>query len=206
VPVKLTWSGTDSGSGTAKYELQQSSDAGTTFATVASPTTTSLTRQLTPGSTLYKFQVRAEDKAGNTSAFVAGSAFKVTSYQETPTSTVSYPAGKWTTQSVAYAYGGSLRYASTSKAKATFTVPAGSKNVAWVAPKASNRGKADVYLDGVFQKTVDLYSASPFDRHIVFSKDVDPSKSHTLEVRVLGTKQTASAGTRVDIDAFLVTS
>jgi hypothetical protein len=62
-----------------------------------------------------------------------------------------------------------------------------------------------VYLDGVFQQKVDLYSASQFDRHIVFSKAVDPLKSHTLEVRVLGTQQSASTGKRVDIDAFLAT-
>jgi hypothetical protein len=74
-----------------------------------------------------------------------------------------------------------------------------------VAPKASNRGKADVYLDGVFQKTVDLYSASPLARQIVFSKDVSPTTSHKLEVWVLGTNQSASTGKRVDVDAFLAT-
>jgi hypothetical protein len=204
VPVQLTWSGTDSGSGIDKYELQQSLDRGT-FAPVTSPTSSSLSQQLKPGTTLYKFQVRAEDKAGNASVFVAGQEFKVTTYQETPTSTVSYPAGTWSTQSVADAYGGSLRYASAKGAKAIFSVPAGTKNVAWVALKASNRGKADVYLDGSFQKTVDLYSASPLARQLVFSKDVSPTTSHKLEVRVLGTNQSASSGKRVDIDAFLAT-
>ena len=189
VPVQLAWSGTDSGSGVTKHELQQSLDGGGTFATVASPTSTSLSQHLKPGTTLYRFQVRAEDKAGNTSAFVAQPKdFKVTSYQETSTSTVSYPAGTWTVQNLSDAYGTSLRYASAAKAKATFSVPAGSKNVAWVAPKASNRGKADVYLDGVFQKTVDLYSSSPLARQVVFSKDVSATTSHKLEVRVLGTK------------------
>ena len=113
--------------------------------------------------------------------------------------------GTWTTATLSGSYGDSVQYTSTAGRKVTVSVPAGSKNVAWVAPKASNRGMADVYLDGVFQQKVDLYSASKFDRHIVFSKAVDPSKSHTLEVRVLGTQQSASTGKRVDIDAFLAT-
>jgi hypothetical protein len=204
VPVELTWSGTDSDSGIAKYELQQSLDGGGTFATVASPTSTSLTQQLTPGTTLYKFQVRAEDNAGNIGAFVAEPKdFKVTSFQESSSAIVD--TGTWTTATLSGSYGGSVQYTSTAGRKVTFSIPAGSNNVAWVAPKASNRGKADVYLDGVFQQRVDLYSASTLARQLVFSKSVSPATSHKLEVRVLGTKQSASTGKRVDIDAFLTT-
>jgi hypothetical protein len=42
-------------------------------------------------------------------------------------------------------------------------------------------------------------------RRVVFSKNqLDPSASHELEVRVLGTKSASSSGTRVDVDAFVV--
>jgi hypothetical protein len=87
--------------------------------------------------------------------------------------------------------------------KATF-VFTGSE-VAWVAPTGSNRGQADVYLDGTKVTMVDLYSASGKSRRVVFSTaGLDPSVTHTLEVRVLGTKNAASTDKRVDVDAFVV--
>ena len=74
-----------------------------------------------------------------------------------------------------------------------------------MAPTNSNRGKADVYLDGTRVATVDLYSASGQTRKVVFSRaGLDPSVSHTLEVRALGTKNAASKGKRVDVDAFVI--
>jgi hypothetical protein len=40
---------------------------------------------------------------------------------------------------------------------------------------------------------------------VVFSKaGLDPSVAHTLEVRVLGTKNAASTNERVAVDAFVV--
>jgi hypothetical protein len=60
-----------------------------------------------------------------------------------------------------------------------------------------------VWLDGKVA-TVDLYSATTQTRRVVFSQGgLVPSKSHTLEVRVLGTKNAASSGKRVDVDTFV---
>ena len=38
---------------------------------------------------------------------------------------------------------------------------------------------------------------------MVFTKSWDSSTSHTLEIRVLGTKNAASSGKRVDVYAFV---
>ncbi len=55
-------------------------------------------------------------------------------------------------------------------------------------------------MDGVYQKTVDLYSYYTYKRKVVFTKGgLDPSKSHTLEVKVLGTAERPT----VDVDAFV---
>ena len=40
-------------------------------------------------------------------------------------------------------------------------------------------------------------------RQMVFTKSWSSSASHTLEVRVLGTKNASSSGKRVDVDAFV---
>ena len=62
--------------------------------------------------------------------------------------------------------------------------------------------------------SVDLYSSSPLTRQVVYAADKatldeifaqNPSlTTHTLEVRVLGTKNASSIGTRVDVDGFAV--
>jgi hypothetical protein len=201
IPVQLTWSATDSG-GVATYQLQQSTNGGA-YQNVSLPsaTATTITRPLTPGNT-YQFQVRAQDKTGNWSSWKPGSRFQVDAYQESA-SAISY-VGLWSTQTLAGTYGGAQKYAKgagTEKATFAFT----GNEVAWVAPTSSNRGKADVYLDGTRVATVDLYSSSGQTRKVVFSRaGLDPSVSHTLEVRVLGTKNAASKGKRVDVDAFVV--
>ncbi len=84
------------------------------------------------------------------------------------------------------------------KAKLSFT----GRNVAWGAPKSAVRGQAEVWVDGVKETTVDLYSSTTLARRVVFSKSWAFSGSHTVEVRVLGT----AGRPRVDVDAFVVLS
>jgi hypothetical protein len=60
-----------------------------------------------------------------------------------------------------------------------------------------------VWLDGTKVATVDLYSSTAQSRVMVFTRSWATPGAHTLEVRVLGTKNAASGGTRVDIDAFV---
>ena len=215
VPVKLTWSATDNpgGSGIASYQLQQSINGGAyTDVTLPSATATTISRSLDPGTNTYRYRVVAKDNAGNLSAWAAGPSFKVTAYQESSSAIVD--TGSWTTSLLSSAYGGSVQSASALGRNATFSVPAGSKNVEWVSYRG-NRGKAQVWLDGVQQdanptltgiQPFDLYSSSVQARKVVFSKAVSPTTSHKLEVGVLGKKNASSTSTRVDIDAFVTTS
>ena len=201
VPILLSWSATDVGSGLAAYQLQQSVNGGA-YADVSLPsgTTTVLTVTLDPNKT-YQYRARAQDKVGNWSEWVPGPSFTLATVQENG-SGVAYPAGKWTRATLSGAYGGYVKYASASGARAQFAFTG--DEVAWVSTKSANRGKAEVWLDGVKVATVDLYSATSQARRVVFSKGgLDPTKSHTLEVRVLGTKNAASSGKRVDVDAFV---
>jgi len=215
VPVKLTWSATDNpgGSGIASYQLQQSVN-GEAYTNVALPsaTATTISTSLAPGST-YRYRAAATDKAGNVSAWASGPSFKVTAFQESSSTIVD--TGSWTTSALSGAYGGSVQSASALGRNATFTVPAGSKNVEWVSYRGNNRGKAQVWLDGVQQdanstltgiQPYDLYSSTAQARKVVLSKVVSTTTSHTLEVRVLGQKNASSTSTRVDIDAFVTTS
>lgn len=131
-----------------------------------------------------------------------GTRFGVGAYQESDAA-INY-VDLWAMQTVSGAYGGALKYAKglgTEKATFAFT----GSEVGWVAPTNQNRGHADVYLDGAKVAPVDLYSSSGKSRVIVFSKaGLDPSVTHTLEVRALGTRNAAATSKRVDVDAFVV--
>ncbi len=201
VPTRLTWSATDADGEITRYQLQRSVN-GEAYTNVSLPSalTTSITLQLNPTNT-YRFRVRATDDNGNTSFYKYGSPFTVDTHQESSTS-IAY-AGTWTQQSLSGSYGGAVKYATVNGATATLSFTG--RNVAWVAPKSNARGKAEVYLDGMKVATVDLYSSTALSRKVLYSANgLNPSVSHTLEIKVLGTKNASSTGTRVDVDAFVV--
>jgi hypothetical protein len=210
IPVRLAWWAFDIGT-VAKYELQESNDGGATFTDVPLPTALTRTKivYLDPGANRYQFKTRATDGAGNVSAWVAGPVFTVSAFQESSPA-ISYK-GTWHTEPLSRAYGGSVSHTRTAFRAATFSVPAGTRNLAWIAPTTPARGQADVFLDGDRLAdrvaTVDLYSPTVKNRTIAFKeKDLSPLTSHTLKVRVLGTKNASSTSARVDIDAFVTTS
>jgi hypothetical protein len=205
IPVRLRWFARDS-SGISRYELQQSSDGGSTYVDVALPSPVSWVKlvNLSPGSARYRFRVRATDSAGNRSAWVAGSVFSVRAFQESDPA-VAY-SGVWRDATVSTAYGGSLRYSGAWENTSTFSVPAGTDHVAWVSQRSSSRGMAYVYVDGALAASVDLYSATVNNRIIVFAWSLSPSSAHTVQVHVAGGKNASSTGTRVDIDAFVTTN
>jgi uncharacterized delta-60 repeat protein len=197
VPVRISWSATDAQGDVTRYELQRSTDGGA-YAKVAlaTPTTATLSQSLSPNHN-YRYRVRATDDNGNTSFFEYGPRFTVDAHQETSTS-MAY-TGLWRQQLLGGSYGGQVKFATAagSTAKLTFT----GQSVAWVAPKGSTRGKADVLLDGRKVATVDLSSSRTLPRRVVYAANgLSPSVTHTLQVKVLGT----TGRPRVDVDAFVV--
>jgi hypothetical protein len=198
IPLLIGWSASDL-AGITKYQLQQSIDGGS-FATVslASPTQTSITLQRSPAHS-YRYRVRATNGDGVTSSYQTGPSFVLNARNE-KLSSISY-TGTWTQQTVSNAYGGGLKYAKSSTARATFTFTG--RSFAWVSTRNYNRGKAAVYVDGVLVTTIDLYHASAQWRRTVFTRNWSLSSSHTVEIRVKGTKNSSSTGVRVDLDAFV---
>lgn len=71
-----------------------------------------------------------------------------------------------------------------------------------VGRRAPDGGYADVYVDGVKHGTASFYSSTHQWRVALFSKSGLVNKSHRLELRVLGTKPTASSAAWVYPDAF----
>jgi hypothetical protein len=146
------------------------------------------------------FTAGAVDLAGNASTGAAGSALIARLSQESSPDIVD--TGSWTTQAAAIATGGGTQFASAAGAKVTFTFSG--RKVGWVSATGPNRGKARVFVDGVqVGDVIDLFASSATGRLLVFAQNLTGG-SHTIEVRVTGTRNAASTGTRVDVDAFVV--
>jgi hypothetical protein len=194
LPVLVTWGGSDA-SGIASYDLQQSTDGGA-FATVAlnTPTQTSITLFRTAAHT-YAYRVRATDTKSNTSGFATGLTQKLIVKQENSADIV-YSSG-WTTASTSNAYGGAEKYAKSSTATATTTFTA--RAFAWVAPRYTSRGQAEVWVDGVLITTVDLFASTSQPRMTVFTRSWTTLAQHTVQIKVKGT----AGRPRVDVDAFV---
>lgn len=76
------------------------------------------------------------------------------------------------------------------------------KEIVWVATKFSNRGQSDVYIDGVLAVMVDQYSPGVLYQQEVFVNAALPLGQHTIKIVCKGTKNTASTGFFIDVDAF----
>jgi Glycosyl hydrolases family 16 len=72
--------------------------------------------------------------------------------------------------------------------------------VSWIGPEGPNQGKARVYLDGRYVRTVDTYSRNPRPRESLFTASFSDVTDHTLTIHVLA----STAGRVVTVDAFVV--
>ena len=80
--------------------------------------------------------------------------------------------------------------------------------VAWIGPRASTYGIADVYIDGVKVATVDTYRTNRAPqgwREIVWESATLAPSTHTLSIRPTGAKNPAATAANVVVDAIDVT-
>jgi hypothetical protein len=196
-PVRVAWTGSDAGTGIARYELAQSTDGGAWSTVSTTLTSANLDRLLAPNHT-YRFRLIGVDGAGNASSPVYGPTFRLTHYGET-NSRVRYK-GTWSLATGA-AYWGAKAMAS-SRAGATASLTFTGRSVEWVARTGPTRGKAQVFINGVLKATVDLYAPTYQNQRVAWTGSWSSSASRTITIKVLGT----SGRPRVDLDAFVVGS
>jgi len=194
--ARLTWTGKDNagGSGIAFYLVARSVNGGS-YSTFGTVTTPAMNVTLANG-TSYRFRVRAVDHEGNTDAWAYGPTIGARLVQQT-SSAVHY-ASTWTTSSSTSYSGGSLRSSKTAGASASYTFTG--RSIAFVTTKSALRGKAKVYVNGVYQTTVDLVTQLTTYRTQVWAKTWSTSGTRTIRIVVVGT----AGRPRVDLDAFAV--
>ena len=73
----------------------------------------------------------------------------------------------------------------------------------WTTARGPAYGQAAIYVDGALLKTVDLYNPTPQWLYKVTVAGL-PYGSHTVLIKVLGTKNPASSGTGIVSDGFVI--
>jgi hypothetical protein len=122
----------------------------------------------------------------------------VTTYSEA-SSRVAYH-GTWLSASSSRYIGGRVKYAKARSASASFSFT-GTK-VSWIGPVGPTRGKANVYVDGKYVRSVNAYARTFVAQKVLFGFSWSSQGAHTLKIIVAGT----AGHPLVAIDAFKVTS
>lgn len=152
---------------------------------------------LTTGSHTITVKVLGQKNVSATNTNVVVDNFKVgnTVYEDTSRA-VAWGAWKGTS-----GFGLSWYSTNTAGALLGFTATK-STSIDWVTSTGPDQGKAEVYLGNTLVKTVDLYSATA-KLGVRINIPTDPTTTKDFVIRVLGTKNAASTGTSVSVDAFV---
>ena len=97
------------------------------------------------------------------------------------------------------AVGGAYRASTVAGDTATFRTPKAT-SVSWLTHQGPNQGKAKLLIDGHDMGIFNLYSPTASRREITF--DGLAAKTHSMKVKVLGSKGPSSHGTWVAVDGF----
>jgi hypothetical protein len=137
-------------------------------------------------------KAKSSDTNVSVDAFVVGS----TTTQDTDPG-VKFDSWKGVTDS--NASDGSYR--KSGKQKATISLTFTGTSVNWITALGPGYGQAKVKIDGQLMETADLYAASQ-QWQVVKTYEGLSAGTHTLKLKVLGTKDPKSSGTKVVVDAF----
>lgn len=76
--------------------------------------------------------------------------------------------------------------------------------IAWYGRLGAAMGKADVYIDGAFDRTVDCYDADKIPNVVLYSRTFPMVGAHTLRIVIRGDHRSPSKGNGIFIDGIQV--
>lgn len=110
-------------------------------------------------------------------------------------------SGNWTLDDTTRSWSGWMASISSGPG-AQATLPFNGTSVSWIGYRGPDAGIARVYIDGSFVAEVDLYFSDPRVQAIVFTSPTLADANHTITIEATGTKNPASSGTVVVVDAI----
>lgn len=195
VPAVVGWGLKSSDDPLSRYQLQVKVDGGSYSSRTLSSATARTYRTTLSAGHDYSFRIRAIDNKNRVGSWTAVGPVRGGTISDA-SSTIAW-SGRWSLASLSSYLGGKVHWTKSNgpTARATFSGSA----IAWVGPMGPTRGKAQVFIDGKYIRTVDLKASTFRARRILFAMAV-PNGTHTIVVKALGT----SGRPTVAIDAFFV--
>lgn len=83
-------------------------------------------------------------------------------------------------------------------------IPFYGKQAKLYATTSGSNGKAEIYVDSVYQSTIDFYSAATQYQQMVFDTGLLPEGNHTLRIKVIRQRNGASSGFYVTYDMLKI--
>ncbi|MCL2483718.1 MAG: glycoside hydrolase family 16 protein, partial [Propionibacteriaceae bacterium] len=111
---------------------------------------------------------------------------------------ISYDGAGWAQYPDTNLYGGNQHYTIGENDSATISFTGTYVDFGYT--RDNNRGQADVYLDGVYQTTVDFYSSTTQYSHLMYAASGLQYGPHTLTIVNNGVRDAASSGNFIGID------
>lgn len=183
VPVAVRWGLASSLSGVRRYDLQLRVGGGAFAARTLSSRTATSYRTILASGRNYVFRVRAVDRSGRVGAWVYSRTTRPSAISDG--SSLLRWSGSWSRVPSRNYLGGYVH--STNGRGRTATMTFSGAGIAWVGPVGPTRGRAQVFLDGSWVATVNLYRSSFQPRRIVFARNVADG-THTLVIKTLATR------------------
>ena len=190
-----------------QYKIYRSTTSGSNYqllSTVSKPVITYTDTTVSNGTTYY-YVITAINGTGldsprssQVSIVVPTSVGNIQRFEET-NSNIVY-TGTWILGSTSSFSGGTVKNSNITNSSSEFTFTG--TGIKWLSYLTTNRGKADVYIDGNLISTVDTYSASAQAQKVAFEKLDLLSGSHKIKIVVAGTKNSASTDNYITVDAF----
>jgi len=134
----------------------------------------------------------------NTNGTITARRLTLENFKNDDDSSIVY-TGTWVQQSAGTLLGGTRMESST--INDFFVISFTGSSIGIFFEKGGNVGKLDIYIDDVFQETVDLFSASLFIRSIVYSTKTLTTGAHTLK-GIIVTKNVSSLGQGVALQGY----
>lgn len=195
-PLSVTSSG--SGSGTVTSSPAGISCGSTCSASYSPGRSVTLTATPTAGATFAGWSGACSGTAATCTVSMSAARFVFAGFTATTGTAYEESAAAldgWRTYSDG---GGTYRASKVTGSVTTFAFSG--DRVSWLTRQGPAQGKASVSIDGVARGIVDTYDAT-WQPHEVFFGGLT-SSSHTIEIKVLGRKNSSSAGDSVAVNGF----
>ena len=183
--VRVGWAAaTDPTSAIAGYQVEASENGGTWTSPMTRTAAQLWAVYTVRFDSPYRFRVRAVDAAGNWSPWVASlSLTRIHPVDDRSVAVIRH--GLWSRRVIASAWRTTVTGSSQAGARVSMTFTG--HGIAVVGPKNPYRGRAQIYIDGVYIRTISMRTVASTSRQVAFTYDFPGGGSHTISVRVAGT-------------------